>query len=154
MAGDESKAGLRQSAEALWAEGFFCAESVLLAVTRDQGIESDLLPAVASAFCSGQARTCGQCGALNGALMALGAVLGRRTHQDSTDRVYAAAKRLVREFEGEFGSRSCQDLLDGCDLGTPQGQAMFRERGFQGRCREFTVRAAEMAGRILAELRR
>jgi len=154
MAGDESKAGLRQSAEALWAEGFFCAESVLLAVTRDQGIESDLLPAVASAFCSGQARTCGPCGALSGALMAVGAVLGRRSEKDAMDAVYAAAGQLIEKFEGEFGSRDCRQLLDGCDLGTPEGQVMFRERGFMARCRNFTGRAAEMAREVIAEHRR
>ena len=145
---------LRQAAEGRWAAGFYCAESVLLAVTEAEGIESGLLPAVASAFCSGQARTSGPCGALSGALMALGAVLGRRSEKESMDRVYEAARLLIEEFEGEFGSRDCRELLDGCDLGTPEGQAMFRERGFRERCRRFTGRAAQMAGRILDEHRR
>ena len=149
----EARPGLHKSAEELWDSGYYCAESVLLAVTRAEGIGSDLLPAVASAFCSGQARTCGPCGALSGALMALGAVLGRRSPQDSMDRVYAAAGHMIEEFEGEFGSRNCQALLDGCDLGTPEGQTMFRERGFRTRCQEFTGRAAEMAARIIDEYR-
>lgn len=145
---------VRQCAEELWAEGFYCAESVLLAVARAEGLESTLLPAVASAFCSGQARTCGPCGALSGALMALGAVLGRRTQADTMDAVYAASGQLIEKFEGEFGSRDCRPLLDGCDLGTPEGRLMFREKGFTDRCRKFTGRAAEMAWEIIAEYRR
>ena len=151
---DETRPDVRKLAEDLWDSGFYCAESVLLAVTRAEGVQSTLLPAAASAFCSGQARTCGPCGALSGALMALGAVLGRTSPQESLDRAYEAAGHLIEEFEGEFGSRNCQTLLDGCDFGTPEGQAMFRERGFEARCRNFTGRAAEMAVQILDEYRR
>ncbi len=144
---------IRQCAENLWASGFYCAESVLLAVTRAEGLESTLLPAVASAFCSGQARTCGPCGALSGALMSIGAVLGRRSEADTMDAVYAASGQLIEKFEGEFGSRDCRSLLDGCDLGTPEGQLMFRERNFTTRCQKFSGRAAEMAWEIIAEYR-
>lgn len=151
---ETSRDDVRQSAENLWSSGFYCAESVLLAVTRAEGLDSPLLPAVASAFCSGQARTCGPCGALSGALMAVGAVLGRRSEKDAMDAVYAAAGQLIEKFEGEFGSRDCRQLLDGCDLGTPEGQVMFRERGFMARCRNFTGRAAEMARETIAEHRR
>lgn len=151
---ETSRDDVRQSAENLWSSGFYCAESVLLAVTRAEGLDSPLLPAVASAFCSGQARTCGPCGALSGALMAVGAVLGRRSEKDAMDAVYAAAGQLIEKFEGEFGSRDCRTLLDGCDLGTPEGQVMFRERGFMERCRNFTGRAAEMARETIAEHRR
>jgi len=149
-----SHADVRQSAEDFWGSGFYCAESVLLAVTRAEGLESTLLPAVASAFCSGQARTCGPCGALSGALMSLGAVLGRRSKADTMDAVYAASGQLIEKFEGEFGSRDCRSLLNGCDLGTPEGQLMFRERDFTARCQKFSGRAAEMAWEIIAEYRR
>jgi C_GCAxxG_C_C family probable redox protein len=147
----EPKPRPSQAAEDLWTAGFYCAESVLLAVCRAHGIESPLLPGVASPFCSGQARTCGPCGALSGALMALGAVLGRRSEKESMDRIYAATQSLIEEFEREFGSRNCQTLLDGCDLGTPAGQIMFRDRNFRERCQRFTSRAAAMADRIIAE---
>lgn len=151
---ETTRAEVRRSAEDLWDSGFYCAESVLLAVARAEGLESALLPAVASAFCSGQARTCGPCGALSGALMSLGAVLGRRSEKDALDTVYAAGGQLIEKFEDEFGSRDCRSLLDGCDLGTPEGQIMFRERGFMERCRNFAGRAAEMSREVIAEHRR
>jgi C_GCAxxG_C_C family probable redox protein len=141
------------TARDLFLSGFYCAESVLLAVARAQGVDSGLLPGIATAFCSGQARTCGPCGALSGALMAVGLLLGRSAASDSVEPAYAAAQALVEEFEREFGARDCRSLLDGCDLGTPGGQKMFRERELVRRCHHFTARAAEMAVRIVAEHR-
>jgi len=60
---------VRKSAEEAFASGLYCAESVVLALAKAQGVESDLLPKVATAFCSGMSRTCGTCGALTGAIM-------------------------------------------------------------------------------------
>ena len=40
----------RKSAEEFFASGLFCAESVVLALAKAQGIESDLLPKVALHF--------------------------------------------------------------------------------------------------------
>ena len=144
---------VRSSAEEACASGFYCAESVVLAVARSQGVEPDLAVKMATAFCSGQARTCGPCGALSGAILAISLMLGRTSQTDSVEPAYAATRRLVDEFEREFGGRDCQTLLDGCDLGTPEGQAMFKERGFVRRCTRFTGKAAQMAARIIAQSR-
>lgn len=61
----------RKAAEDAFASGLYCAEAVVSALAKSQGIESDLLPRVATAFCSGMARTCGTCGALTGAVMGI-----------------------------------------------------------------------------------
>lgn len=141
---------VRQTAEALFSSGFYCAESVVLAVARAQGIESELIPKAATAFCSGMARSGGHCGALTGALMGIGLALGRSEAAGSVEQTYAATQRLIRQFECEFGARDCHALL-GCDLGRPEGQAVFRENNLGLRCRNFTGRAAEMAAGILLE---
>ncbi len=114
---------VRKSAEQSFASGLYCAESVVLALAKAQGVESDLLPKLATAFCSGMARTCGTCGALTCAIMGVSLALGRTQAGESVQPSYAAAQRLIREFEQEFGARDCHVLL-GCDLATPQGQAM------------------------------
>ena len=72
-----SAAQVRKSAEESFAGGLYCAESVLLSLARAEGIESELLPKVATAFCGGMSRSCGTCGALTGAIMGLGLALGR-----------------------------------------------------------------------------
>src|ERR1035437_1110459 len=113
---------VRKSAEEFFASGLYCAESVVLALANAQGIESDLLPKVATAFCSGMARTCGTCGALTGAIMGVSLALGRSEASQPVQPSYTATQRLMREFEQEFGARDCHMLL-GCDLNSSEGQA-------------------------------
>ena len=141
---------VRKSAEDSFASGLYCAESVLLALAKAQDIENEFLTKIASGFCGGMARTCGTCGAVTGAIMGLGLALGRSQAGESVQPSYVATQRLIGEFEREFGSRDCHVLL-GCDLGTPEGQATFREQKLGERCAKYTGKAAEIAANILAE---
>ena len=141
---------VRESAERSFASGLFCAESVVRAIAEAQGVESELIPKMATGFCSGMSRTCGTCGALTGGIMGVGMVLGRASSKESAQPAYEATQQLIREFEKEFGSRDCMALLDGCDLGTPEGQATFIRTGLAARCVRFTGAAAEMAARVIA----
>lgn len=139
---------VRINAENYFNNGLMCAESVVLALTQAHGIESDLLPKAATAFCGGMSRTCGTCGALSGAVMGISAILGREGAGKPYDDAYQAAGTVIRKFEEEFGSRNCHELL-GCDLGTPEGQAAFKNEGLRSRCNLYTARAAELAEEIL-----
>jgi C_GCAxxG_C_C family probable redox protein len=130
--------------------GWYCAESVVLSLTKAYGIESELSPKAATAFCSGMSRTCGTCGALTGAVMGISTVLGRGNAEASVEEVYKATATLVDRFENEFGSRNCHELL-GCDLATQEGQNSFRENELYKRCRRYTLKAAEFAGEILQD---
>ena len=131
--------------------GLYCAESVLLALAEARGTRSELIPNIATGFCSGMGRTCGTCGALTGAILGIGLALGRSAAGESVEPAYKAVRRLIAEFEEEFGARDCHLLL-GCDLGTPEGQAVFREKGLRDRCAEYTGKAAEIAARVIAEI--
>jgi C_GCAxxG_C_C family probable redox protein len=142
---------VRMSAEESFASGLFCAESVVLAIAKAQGIDSEILPKAATAFCSGMSRTCGTCGALTGAIMGVSLSLGRSTAKDSVQLSYIATQNLIRAFEKEFGSRNCKELLGGCDLNTPEGQAMFKEQKLGQRCLQFTGKAAEIAASVIVE---
>jgi C_GCAxxG_C_C family probable redox protein len=142
---------VRRSAEESFAAGLYCAESVVLAIAKAQGIESELLPKAATAFCSGMARTCGTCGALTGAVMGVSLALGRSSANESVQPAYTATQRLIQEFEKDFGSRGCQDLLGGCDLNTPEGQTTFKEQKLGQRCLQITGKAAELAARVIVE---
>jgi C_GCAxxG_C_C family probable redox protein len=144
---------VRKSAEDLFTSGLFCAESVVLSIAKAEGLDSELLPKVATAFCSGMARSCGTCGALTGAIMGVSLVLGRSSANESVQPSYTATQRLIQEFEKEFGDRDCHVLLGGCDLSTPEGQAMFKEKRLGQRCLQFTGKAAEIAARVIVENR-
>jgi C_GCAxxG_C_C family probable redox protein len=142
---------VRKSAEDSFTSGLLCAESVVLAIAKAQGVDSELLPKVATAFCSGMSRTCGTCGALTGAIMGVGLALGRVNAKESVQPSYTATQQLIQTFEKEFGSRDCQALLDGCDLNTSEGQIMFKDQKFGQRCLQFTGRAAEIAAQVIVE---
>lgn len=147
---ERSASTSRRTAEEFFTSGLYCAESVVSALARAHGIESELLPKMATAFCAGMSRTGGTCGALTGAIMGIGLMLGRSSPDESVQPAYAATQKLIREFEQEFGSRECSVLL-GCDLGTLEGQTTFRETGLRKRCTGFTGRATEIAARIISE---
>lgn len=141
---------VRISAEELFDSGLFCAESVVLALARAQGIDSDLLPKLATGFCSGMARTCGTCGALTGAIMGVSLALGRSKAGEPVDPSYEATQRLVQEFQQAFGTINCRELL-GCDLGSPEGQRKFEEEQLHERCARYTSKATEIAARLIVE---
>lgn len=140
---------VRQSADDAFASGLYCAESVAIALAKAQGIETDIVGRMATAFCSGMSRTCGTCGALTGAIMGLSLALGRSKAGEPVHTSYAATQRLIQEFEAEFGARNCDSLL-GCDLGTPEGKAMFQEQRLHERCARYTSRAAEIAASLIS----
>ncbi len=139
-----------QAAESAFTSGLYCAESVVLAIAKSRGIDSVELTRMATGFCAGMARSRGPCGALTGGVMGLGLALGRSSAGESPDHAYEATRRLIAEFEQAFGSRDCHVLL-GCDLGTPEGQAAFREKGLRAQCTRYTAKAAGIAATILAE---
>jgi C_GCAxxG_C_C family probable redox protein len=141
---------VRHLAEEAFDSGLYCAEAVVSALAKAQGVDSELIPKMATAFCSGMSRTCGPCGALTGAIMGLSLSLGRSNMRQCVDSSYAATQELVRTFENEFGGRNCDQLL-GCDLGTAEGQAKFREQHLHSRCARYTARAAEIAATLLAK---
>lgn len=146
---DSSAESIRHAAEDAFASGLYCAESVLSVLAKAQGVESELVPKLATAFCSGMARTCGPCGALTGAVMGVSLSLGRTLKEEAVQPSYAVTQELVRKFESEFGARNCDQLL-GCDLATPEGQATFKEYKLHERCKLYTGRAAEIAARLLS----
>jgi len=149
--GQKTALEVGKAAADFFLSGLYCAESALLAVAEARGTRSELIPNIATGFCSGMARTCGTCGALTGAILGIGLALGRSEAGESVEPSYKAVRRLIAEFEEEFGARDCHLLL-GCDLGTPEGQAVFREKGLRDRCAEFTGKAAEIAVRVIAEI--
>lgn len=141
--------GAAQHSLALFNSGFYCAESVLLAMAERQGIRSDLLPRIASGFCSGMSRTCGQCGAVSGAIMGIGLATGRHAPTDKVDEAYILTQELLARFMEQFGSTNCKELLGGVDLGTPEGQQAFREHRLIDRCKEYAARAAEIGAALV-----
>jgi len=128
--------------------GFYCAESVLLALAKRCGVDSPLVPSIATGLCSGVARTGGMCGAVGGAILGLGLAFGRERHTESVTQSYDRVRQLMEEFRRRHGSTNCRELL-GCHLGTPEGQLQFREQNLRERCAGYTASATEIATRLI-----
>jgi C_GCAxxG_C_C family probable redox protein len=140
-----------QRSRELFQSGFFCAESVLLAIAESKGIQSDLIPRIATGFCSGISRTDGMCGAVSGAIMGINLVAGRNSPAESLEVSYALIQKLISRFESHYGSVNCRQLI-GCDLATEAGQSYFMENHLMDSCLQYAEGATSMALSLIAEL--
>lgn len=98
----------------------------MLAVCQELGIETNLVPRIATGFGGGIGRTGAVCGAVIGGTMAIGLRHGREQSSQSSDRAYALAQQFRRRFEKEMGTISCRELT-GLDLTTADGLQRFRD---------------------------
>ena len=135
----------------LFKSGFFCAESVLQAIAESQGIQSDLIPRIATGFCSGISRTGGMCGAVSGGIMGIGLVAGRDSPAESVEPAYTLVQKLIRAFEEQYGSVNCHQLM-GCDLATEAGQRYFMDNHLMDRCWQYAEQATRMAVILINEV--
>jgi C_GCAxxG_C_C family probable redox protein len=123
---------------------------VLLAVCEAYGMQSDLIPKIATGFCGGISRTCGICGAVSGGIMAVNLFTGRSKPDDSVMESYIATQKFVRMFTDSYGSTNCKDLT-GVDLGTDEGQKRFKDENIRERCKGYTGEATRMAMTLIEE---
>jgi len=144
-----SEQNARRSVE-LFKSGFFCAESVLLAIAESQGIHSDLIPRIATGFCSGISRTGGMCGAVSGAIMGINLVAGRNSPAESLEVSYALTQKIISCFEKQYGCVNCRQLI-GCDLATEAGQRYFLENHLMDNCLQYAGGATSMAISLITE---
>ena len=68
---------MNQVAELFGGGQLYCAETVVKLIVEAGGRDSGDAVRMATGFCSGMARTYGQCGAVSGAVMGIGLFAGR-----------------------------------------------------------------------------
>lgn len=111
------------------------------------------MPEIATGFGGGMGRQGQTCGALSGAIMAVGLKHGRDAAEDAAtkEHTYLLGTRLLQTCRDEFGGVGCVELL-GCDIGTPEGMASFEQRNLYVEvCARVVAFAAEEAYRLLTE---
>jgi C_GCAxxG_C_C family probable redox protein len=119
-----------EEAVALFTQGFSCSQAVLAACGKESGLPREILLKAASGFGGGMARMGGTCGAVTGALMALGLAFGNTEASDAEakEKTYARAREFMEIFKEKQGSLICRDLL-GFELKTPEGRLAAKESG-------------------------
>lgn len=128
--------------------GYWCAESVLLALAEAKDIRSNLIPKIATGFCSGMARTGGQCGALSGGILCIGLMTGRTSPGNPVNATYSRVEKLRQDFEHRFGATSCSELLE-LDLGTEEGLQAFHDKNLREKCVGYTEETTRMVMELL-----
>jgi C_GCAxxG_C_C family probable redox protein len=125
-----------------------CAQSVLLAHADEIDVSRDDLIRLGAAFGGGMGE--GEtCGAVSAALMVIG-LKNKSSHSfiELKERVQNLSEFFKSEFEKEFGSLSCKDLI-GENLKYQEGYERARKKGvFTNRCPHFIMGAIQIIDEI------
>ena len=137
-----------ERAAELFKQQYNCAESVLLAVCEVTNAGVSDVPRIATAFGGGVGRMGGLCGALAGAVIAIGIAHGRDTAQESRDPAYDRAQHLFQEFQKIMGATTCHELI-GLDISTAEGYQRFH---VSGKREQVCFPAVALAARLAVEV--
>ncbi|MFC1568900.1 C-GCAxxG-C-C family protein [bacterium] len=121
----------------LFDSGYFCAESILLAIAEHYKIQSELIPKIATGLCGGMARTNGYCGAFTGGILAINLLTGRTEPDASVDMNYQLVQQFLSKFLNKYNSQFCYDLIQ-CDLSQPEEMERFRSMNLIETCKQIT----------------
>ena len=103
----------RELAESYFRQGYNCAQSVFLAFAEELGLPVEQAALLSGGMGGGIGRMREMCGALSGAILAMGALNGYPgpSAPEEKGRLYAEIQDLIRAFEAKNGSHTCRDLL-------------------------------------------
>ncbi len=104
----------REQAEALFVEGYNCAQAVLCAFEEETGLDHKTAMMLSSSFGGGMGRMREVCGAVSGMFMVAGLLYGYHEHSPASAKAehYALIRDLAEQFKAQTGSILCRDLLD------------------------------------------
>jgi C_GCAxxG_C_C family probable redox protein len=108
-------------------EKYSCAESVLLAMARYWGIESPLIPRIATPFRGGLCGTQQVCGAVTGGLMAIGIQMGRDDGAQNSQACVDMGKAFMKAIQGQYGSLACREMT-GLDFTDAEQHKQFQAK--------------------------
>ncbi|MBI5159256.1 C_GCAxxG_C_C family protein [Candidatus Micrarchaeota archaeon] len=129
-------------AEQLHAQGFNCCESVLkaLAEALEKNPGEDAFK-MASGFGAGMGKSGCACGALAGAVMAIGLKYGRTNASEQREPSYSRANKAHDEFKKKFKATCCKAIRK-AEFGTAEQKK---------RCAEIVKETTKIALKILKE---
>ena len=132
---------------------FNCAQSVLRTILEEKNVYFDEATYVASAFGGGIIGRGEICGAVSGALMAIGVLNGIliKDVQKQKDATREDSLLFYKKFEEIFEHNTCNGLI-GIDRNDPGALEKARDEGrFKQMCPKFVVEAVKIVLRIFEE---
>jgi C_GCAxxG_C_C family probable redox protein len=125
------------------ASEYNCAQSVLKAILEEKGIFFEKAISLSSGFGGGIAGEGRTCGAVSGAIMAIGVLNGLRSKdvKKTKERTYKISSILIERFKEKFKTTQCYELI-GVNIKDPEAVKAARESGvFSDQCSEFVATA-------------
>lgn len=136
-----------EKAAATFAATFNCSQAVFSAFGTGAGMTEDQCLKLSCAFGGGMARNQMTCGAVTGALLALGLHFGRGAGDPlaATGNTYEKTNRFFEEFQKRHGSINCRELLHGLDMNNPADMEKIRDLDlFKTSCARYVKDAVEI----------
>ncbi len=126
-------------------DGFNCSQAVCAAFAERAGVERETALKVAAGFGGGIGRMGDMCGAVTGAIMALGLKYGFTAGSpEAKSEMYARVQTFTEKFKARHEALMCRDLL-GYDISIHEEHEQAKqEKLFTTLCPEFVRTAAEI----------
>ncbi len=125
---------IRKKAIEMYESGYGCAEAILAAVSGPIDEETEVIPRIGTAFSSGIARRGHICGALIGALIASGLLLGRDLPSEPRELTYGAADKIMDHFEGKYKMLDCSALRGTIGITDPDEKKALEQAARESLC--------------------
>jgi len=142
----------QNKALSLFEGDYNCSQSVFAALVAGEGLSEDEALKVATAFGGGMGRRQHTCGAVTGALMALGYFKGKGKNDANENKTltYDLTNEFFTEFEHLHGSSRCLDLLDGLNMNDQEDYLKLLEKGyFKINCRHYVSDAVALSQKLI-----
>lgn len=143
-----------EKAEALFLEGYNCAQAVVIAFEDLHGLDRETVAKLSSSFGGGMARLREVCGSVSGMFMVAGLLYGYDDPKAKEEKAehYARIQKLAADFTAEHGSIVCRDLLGLTEkkqepIPEERTEAYYKKRP----CKEIIGRAADIMDAYIKE---
>ncbi|MFZ5910389.1 MAG: C-GCAxxG-C-C family protein [Chloroflexota bacterium] len=131
-------------------QGLNCSQAVLSTFAAQTGLPEEVLLKLASPFGGGIAHQGQTCGAVTGALLAMGLLRGNAT-PEGKDETYRLAEAFVEQFKERHKTILCRELI-GYDVHVPEELQEAREQNiFHTICPALVKDAVLLVDTILEE---
>jgi C_GCAxxG_C_C family probable redox protein len=131
---------------------FNCSQSVFTVFGTDHGLPEDDCLKVSCAFGGGMGRQQYTCGAVTGALMAIGLKYGKALNdtEEKKQLTYSKTRDFFAEFIKLHGSTNCRELLNGLDLNNPEDhEKIIEQKLFDVLCEKFITDSVTIVEEIM-----
>lgn len=131
---------------------FNCAQAVFTVFGTDSGLSENESLKISCAFGGGMGRQQLTCGAVTGAMIALGLKYGKGIGgtEEQKQLTYAKTRELFGQFKKLHGSVNCRELLNGLDLNDPEDhKKIIEQKLFDVKCEKYVADSVIILEKIL-----